>query len=114
MEIVAGGRPTGKGFHYEPTVIAGALQSDPIVTQEVFGPVISVTRFGDDDPVIDWTGRAISAAAALRYRATWVNTHLMICSEMPHGGFEQSGYGKDLSVYALHDYTVPRHIMLAH
>ena len=126
--LTGGGSKKGKGFWMEPTVVE-ARQKDEIVQREVFGPVITVTRFRSDDEALAWANdvdyglsasvwttnvnRALNAARRLRFGTVWVNDHLPLVSEMPHGGYKQSGYGKDMSMYALEDYTVVKHVMVS-
>jgi 1-pyrroline dehydrogenase len=128
-EIVTGGhRPDRPGAYYEPTVIAGPDQRSEIVQDEVFGPVVTVQRFSDEDQAIAWAndvrfglaasvwtkdaGLGMRVAKAIQFGTVWINDHFMLVSEMPHGGFKESGYGKDQSMYAIEDYTVVKHVML--
>jgi 1-pyrroline dehydrogenase len=127
-KVLTGGGSNGdRGFFVQPTVVAEVGQEDEIVQKEVFGPVVTVQRFGDDDEALAWAndvnyglsasvwtrdiGRALNAARKLQFGTVWINDHIPLVSEMPHGGYKQSGYGKDLSVYSLEDYTQIKHVM---
>jgi 1-pyrroline dehydrogenase len=127
--LTGGGVRDGGGFFVEPTVLADVSQDDEIVQNEVFGPVVTVQKFADDDQAIAWAngvryglaasvwtrdiGRALNASRKLQFGTVWVNDHLVpITSEMPHGGYKGSGYGKDMSIYSMEEYTQIKHVAL--
>jgi betaine-aldehyde dehydrogenase len=128
--IVTGGHRVGDtGFYYAPTVITGVSQVDACVQEETFGPVLTVQTFSTEEEAIEmandvpyalassvWTtdhGTAMRVSRDLDFGAVWINTHILLAAEMPHGGFKMSGYGKDLSSYGLEDYTRIKHVMSA-
>jgi betaine-aldehyde dehydrogenase len=127
-QVTTGGHRQGdRGFFVEPTVVAGLRQDDEMIQREIFGPVITVQRFTDEDQAVAWAngvelglassvwtkdfGRAMRMSKRLDFGCVWINTHIPLVAEMPHGGFKHSGYGKDLSLYGFEDYTRIKHVM---
>jgi betaine-aldehyde dehydrogenase len=128
-QVVTGGKESNRpGFYYEPTVVADLAQDDEMIQNEIFGPVMTVQRFDDEAKAIEWangtryglaasvwtrdTARALRVANAIRFGAVWINNHITMASEMPHGGYKDSGYGKDMSMYSVEDYTNVKHVMI--